>query len=602
MSGSYRKITACGATRVQKRETQVRALAKTIGSLGRRFATFHDRHDSDAESLREALEMLRMEHEALLVAEECLRVQLDDLSRSEARFDFERARYEQLFDAGPDGYVITSSNGVMNELNAAMSSLFDTAELIGMPITMLFDDEDAERARAAIDAVDEHGPVYLELTFAGARTEPVRTRAAVTRLDGGALHKQLFWRFRTDVEDVAPAANDAACDGALREAVARLAHERAARASSEAASLAKDRILAMVSHDLRGPLNAMLGWAQVLRRSASDEPMRAKALEAIERNGRAQVALVDDLLDLSRIATGKLSVNPSPTSLSDAVTYAVEAQVPQTTHRGVDLRSRVARDVTVHGDRVRLGQIAQNLLSNALKFTPRGGRVDVTLSREGRRAVLTVRDTGKGIREGALPHVFDCFRQDDRSDACEGLGLGLYITKQLVELHAGTITAQSHGEGCGATFRVELPIADQTPATASSVTLSTDRDLRGFRVLVVADDVETGQLVSTVLFSQGADVVVSKTIGTALATFDDTKPDVVVVDFAVSNDRGADVIRALRTREHGHVPALALSGHVEHDRVDEMLRAGFDVHLAKPLSLNALVDAVEAASRLRATW
>ena len=367
--------------------------------------------------------------------------------------------------------------------------------------------------------------------------------------------------------------------------------EQRARAQAEAASRSKDEFLAMLSHELRTPLTAVLGWAVMLRGRQVDDAMRERALAAIERNARAQSQLIEDLLDISRIVSGKLHLDIRPLNLAAVVEAALEAVQPATQAKGVEVQSDLA-PVAVVGDPQRLQQVVWNLLSNAVKFTPAGGRVTVRLRAGPEQATLVVSDTGQGIPGELLPHIFDRFRQADSSTTRRhgGLGLGLALVKHLVELHGGTVRAESAGPGRGATFTVSLPITSALgpggePEPVRSAA-PTGVSLDGLRVLVVDDHLETLELYASWLRRRGAEVRTAPGAGEALAVFSTWRPDVLVSDIAMPGGDGYALIRKIRSlppAEGGRIPAVALTAHGGPDDRRQALAAGFQAHVAKPV-------------------
>jgi PAS domain S-box-containing protein len=378
-------------------------------------------------------------------------------------------------------------------------------------------------------------------------------------------------------------------------------HEQRSRASAEAANRSKDEFLATLSHELRTPLNAILGWTVMLRADQVPPQGRERALAAIERNARAQRQLIEDLLDISRIITGKLRLDAAPLDLATAVEAAVDAMRPAAQTK--QLTMDVALEPTpVTGDAERLQQVASNLVSNAVKFTPAGGRIDVRLRRVGPDAELVVRDTGAGIAADVLPHIFDRFRQADSSITREygGLGLGLSLVKHLVELHAGTVAAESAGLGAGATFTVRIPMGRDDEALAvrgprlDTATMDVAA-LAGRRILLVDDHQETLDLLAETLVRRGAVVETATDAQRALTAFHTSRPDVIISDIAMPGADGYMLLRKIRSllpAEGGNVPAIALTAHAGRDERLRSLAAGFQVHLTKPADPAEIVLAV----------
>jgi signal transduction histidine kinase len=381
---------------------------------------------------------------------------------------------------------------------------------------------------------------------------------------------------------------------ALDHALAHAEAERA-RIEAEAAACAMDAFLSTVSHELRTPLTAILGWANILRTRSPEPAVAARALATIERNAKAQAQLVEDILDVSRMATGKLRLDERTVDPVAVVSAALEVIRPAAATAGVALEAALGGDVgRITADPDRLQQIALNLLSNAVKFTPRGGRIEVRLDGRADAVELRVSDTGKGIAAGFLPHVFERFRQADAGNARShgGLGLGLSIVRHLVELHHGSITAESGGAGLGATFTVTLPRPVLEPDDVSKGDRATPDLLRldGVRVVVVDDNPDARELVATVLRGQGAVTVVASSAAEAFAAVVEARPDVLVSDIGMPDEDGYALLR--RVRAVASLPALALTAYAGLDDARQAEVAGFDRHLAKPIAPALLVDAV----------
>ncbi|HKQ78043.1 MAG TPA: PAS domain S-box protein [Blastocatellia bacterium] len=390
--------------------------------------------------------------------------------------------------------------------------------------------------------------------------------------------------------------------------------ERQARRQAEEANRSKDEFLAVVSHELRSPLNAMLGYAVLLRHGGLDAKKAKEAAEVIERSGKAQAQLIDDLLDTARIISGKLRLDIGPTDLVAVIEDAVQTIHSAANAKGLSLLTDLSPEVgQITGDPIRLQQIVWNLLTNAVKFTPQGGQVQVRLERIDPHICITVSDTGRGIPAEFLPYVFDRFRQADTSSARRygGLGLGLALVKYLVELHGGTIEAISEGEGRGTTFKILLPVrAIATPvgeAGGGAVTvqgLTQEAMLAGVRALVVDDEDDARDLVRMVLSQYGAEVVAASSAAEAYEMITTTppqeQPDVMVTDIGMPDEDGYVLMRRLRAweREGGlHIPAVALTayGRVE-DRV-RALNAGFQMHVTKPVEPAELAAVIASLFR-----
>lgn len=389
-----------------------------------------------------------------------------------------------------------------------------------------------------------------------------------------------------------------------------LKREHSARSEAELANRTKDEFLAIVSHELRTPLNAIVGWSGMLQRGALDTEKERKAFEIIERNAKAQAQLIDDILDVSRIVTGRLRLDLRPVQLNTIISTAIDSIRPLTDakriHLTMDLESKPS---LVSGDPDRLQQVVWNLLSNAVKFTPPEGQIGIRLRNTNSHIEIVVTDTGQGIEAEVLPHVFDRFRQADSSKTRRhgGLGLGLAIVQHLVELHDGTITARSEGEGKGSEFRIVLPSLE-TRERSIPHRLEFELNVReqrsqlvGRRILAVEDDEDARQMIEIVLRSQGADVVAVGSVREAIAVLDDKKwkPTLILSDLGMPDEDGYDLIRKVRSRnadDSGEAPAIALTGYAGKDEVERALQAGYQAHLLKPIDLSELVKTIAAMS------
>jgi PAS domain S-box-containing protein len=390
-------------------------------------------------------------------------------------------------------------------------------------------------------------------------------------------------------------------------------NERLYRQAEESSRL-KEEFLATISHELRTPLSAILGWARMLRLGQLSPENAAKALDTIERNARAQAQLVDDLLDVSRIITGKLRMDVRPSDPNSFIDAAVEAVKPAAVAKGVRVQKVVdTGPISIPGDPVRLQQVVWNLLSNAIKFTPRGGRVQIRSERVNSHLEIVVSDTGQGISADFLPHVFDRFRQADQKTSRQhgGMGLGLAIVRHLVEMHGGTVSANSDGEGKGATFTVMLPISPiyQVDSSGSRVHPGardllpandiTDR-LDDLRILVVDDEADTRELLRQGLEYCGATVSVAGSAAEAMEAIVAKTPDILISDIGMPGVDGYDLIRQIRrlpAASGGKVPAIALTAYTRTEDRLQALRAGYDMHVPKPVELAELVAVAASVVR-----
>jgi NO-binding membrane sensor protein with MHYT domain/CheY-like chemotaxis protein/two-component sensor histidine kinase len=389
-----------------------------------------------------------------------------------------------------------------------------------------------------------------------------------------------------------------------------LERERSARQEAERLSALKDEFLATLSHELRTPLNAILGWVQLLHHK-KDEAALAKGLETIERNARLQAQLIDDLLDMSRIVSGHVRLEMELLDPATIVEAAVEAARPAAFAKQVEIRTAFARDARVRADAGRLQQVAWNLLTNAVKFTPAGGHVDVSVSVEDGQAVIRVQDTGAGIAADFLPHVFERFRQADASTTRRhgGLGLGLAIVQQLVHLHAGEVIASSDGPGRGATFTVRLPLATSLDGAmapsrsrpGAAPPAFRPADLRGLRVLAVDDEADARHLLEQMLQACGATVLLAPDAASALEVLRREPVDLLVSDIGMPQVDGFELmrrIRALPDADLARLPALALTAFTRGEDRQKALQAGFDDYLPKPVDASALAARLADMARV----
>jgi signal transduction histidine kinase/integral membrane sensor domain MASE1/ActR/RegA family two-component response regulator len=389
------------------------------------------------------------------------------------------------------------------------------------------------------------------------------------------------------------------------EREALLAREQFARNEAEKANRLKDEFLATLSHELRTPLTAMLGWLTMLRGGKLDGETSSHALETVERNAKVQAQLIEDLVDVSRIAGGKVQLEVQPVDLIDLITAAVDIVRPAANARGVWVEV-IADSVIgpVAGDPSRLQQIIWNLLSNAVKFTERDGHVYITLRSVGSLAEIEVRDTGVGISPDFLPSVFERFRQAESpvTRSHRGLGLGLAIVRHLTELHGGSVRAASDGEGKGATFTIRIPLATDHHVFKSSGSerakpLTSPQPLQGLRVLLVEDEKDARELLALTLRVSGANVEAVESVQEALTTLQSSRPDVLLSDIGLPFESGYDLIRQIRAlpSDLSQLPAVALTAFATEKDRQLALSAGFQTHLTKPIEPEALVEAIEHA-------
>ncbi len=404
---------------------------------------------------------------------------------------------------------------------------------------------------------------------------------------------------------------------AHRERVQLLASEREARLLAEQSNRAKDEFLSVVSHELRTPLNAVLGWARLLSNGMARGDLRPEAtvrgLKTIERNALAQAQLIEDLLDVSRIATGKLSLVVESVALVEIVEGAIESVRPALEAKGLSIEQDLQPgDAAISGDPNRLRQVVWNLLSNAIKFTPKGGRVTAILRRLDGHVELSVRDTGQGIRPEFLPRMFGRFEQQDASSTRErgGLGLGLSICRDIVALHGGTIRAHSEGEGKGSTFTVEFPVSGPTararaasPRRALPVDMPRESppEIAGLKVLVVDDEADAREFVAFVLERSGAKAMAVGSAREAMDALERERWDVLLSDLGMPEEDGYSLIRRIRARPDtagGLIPAAVLTAYVGAEDRRRALDAGYQMHVAKPVEPEEILTVVAALARI----
>jgi PAS domain S-box-containing protein len=528
----------------------------------------------------------------------------------------ERKRAEEIsshlaaiVETSDDAILSKSLDGIILSWNKGAERIFGykASEVIGKPIQILIPPHKVDEEPAILERLKrgEHIDHYetVRVTKDGRTVDISLTISPIKDLNGktiaaSKIARDISERKRSEAE---------------REQL--LAYEQIARAEAETANRLKDEFLATVSHELRTPLNAIIGWSHMLRTGRLDQGNIARAIETIERNAKSQAQLVEDILDVSRAITGKLRLDIAPVDVASVINAAIDCVQLAADSKGI--RLEVTLDPSARhasGDSNRLQQIVWNLLSNAIKFTPSGGRVEVRLERAGSALQLKVSDTGQGISPNFLPFIFDRFRQADGTSTRHhgGLGLGLAIVRHLVELHGGTVHADSPGEGCGATFTIKLPIPKEDGGKRKAETVSRKdepfaaendlhsstlipRPLRGVRVLVVDDDRDTLQMLMIVLSEYGAIVEGASSAAQALEVLQSYKPDVLVSDLAMPGEDGYSLIgkmRSLEVENGKQIPAVALTAYVRVEDRARALSAGFNMFVPKPFESNELITAI----------
>ncbi|MBV9385961.1 MAG: response regulator [Chroococcidiopsidaceae cyanobacterium CP_BM_ER_R8_30] len=431
-----------------------------------------------------------------------------------------------------------------------------------------------------------------------------------TKRDGTQIAVASRWALQRDENGEATAILEISSDITNRkqaeEARSRFIHEQVARQEAETANRMKDEFLATLSHELRTPLNSMLGWARLLRTKKFDENTTAKALETIERNAKLQAQLIEDILDVSRIIQGKLQLNLCPVNLKPVIEAAIDTVRPVAEAKAIQLVLELDSSMgLVSGDPDRLQQVVWNLLTNAIKFTPQGGKVEVQLQQMDSYAQIRVRDTGIGISPDFLPHVFERFRQADSTSTRShgGLGLGLAIVHHLVELHNGKVYVNSEGEGRGATFTVELLLTQCRLETSETEQVKAKPNgagiilpsIESLQVLVVDDDADTRDVLTAALEQCGAKVTAVSTVSEALKLLKQLSLDILISDLDLPDENGYDLIhqvKALEAERGEKIPVIALSAYTSNEERLKALSAGFQMHLPKPVEPSALIAVV----------
>ena len=497
------------------------------------------------------------------------------------RAEEEHAHLAAIVASSNDAIIGVSLQGMITSWNGAAERIFGytATEAVGQHLALIVPPDRLDEEQRILDQLAEGKRIeHFETVRVRKDRRPLRVSLTISPVRDGSGRIIGASKISRDVSE--------------RDHL--LAREQAARARAEEAGRLKDEFLATVSHELRTPLNAILGWAHVLRRTERTDPRERHAVEVIERNARAQARVIDDLLDVSRIITGKLRLDVHPLMPAAAIDSALDSLKPMADAKGIRLHSVLDSSAgPVSGDPARLQQIVWNLVSNGIKFTPKGGRVEVRLERVDSSVEIAVSDTGEGIRPEFLPHVFDRFRQSDAGIARRtgGLGLGIAIVRHLVELHGGSVGAESPGPGEGATFMVRLPLRPvRSHGDRPSMAASEDRgrmpDLSGCRILIVDDEPDTRELLREVLEHCGGEVRDAASAEEAMAALKSWTPSVIVSDIGMPGEDGYAFIRRVREweRESGQrVPAVALTAYARSEDRIRALLAGYQVHVAKPI-------------------
>jgi len=532
--------------------------------------------------------------EELHITEEELTRRSEELMRAHALLEEERTRYRDLFEFAPDGYLLTDAEGNIWQANRAAGSMLRTRSdlLQGRPLASFVMPESEETFRTRVQRMTNLTPVQefeLRLKVRGESPTIVAVRLAAER-DREGSPMSLRWLLRDVTEQRRNTER-------LRMLNVDLEHRVAERtAELAAASKAKDQFLAVLSHELRTPLTPVLTAAMALDQDAERPEEVHRLADTIRRNVELEARLIEDLLDLTRVSQGKLHFQPEPVNIHRAIERAMETCRSDMYGKcqQVNLELNATRPV-VHADAARIQQVLWNLLKNAVKFTPESGRITVrTSDTDDGRIRVAIIDTGIGMDESVTRRAFEAFVQGGESIAKQygGMGLGLAISKTLVDAHGGSLTATSNGPGKGSTFTIELPGArpaeeehDPTPSKPSEAS-------RPLRILLVEDHADTARLLARLLRRLGHTVHVADTVAGALAMFEREPIDLILSDLGLPDGTGLDLIR--RVNHRNPVTAIALSGYGMEDDVKKSLAAGFRKHLTKPVNFNHLQEAIES--------
>src|ERR1041385_3032222 len=520
--------------------------------------------------------------------------------QTQSRLRISELRYRRLFEAARDGILILDAVTLkITDVNPFMTELlgYSHAEFLGKELWEIGLFSDKEASQAAFKELQRTGYLRYEdlpLQATNGKLRDVEFISNVYEEDG---HRVIQCNIR-EITDR---------KRGEKERKLLLAAAQAARAEADSANIVKDEFLATLSHELRTTLTSILGWSHLLTGGKLDKQQTVSAIETIARNARAQGRLIDELLDISRITTAKLCLALPVVNLARLIQAVVDDVRPAADARRINLETAFDSDVgAILGDPDRLQQIVWNLLTNAIKFTPKGGDVHVRLERNDSHALITVNDSGQGIATEHLPHVFERFRQADSSNtrSNSGLGLGLSIVRQLVELHRGTVTAESSGVNAGATFSVMLPLPSrpEVPNAAEKTGPKNERNspttaqysLNGLHVLVVDDERDTRELVAALLTTCGAEVVSVSSATEALDQMKRQRFDLLISDIGMPDMNGYDLIARIRQlcEEHGgRTPAMALTTFAGIDDRKRALAAGYEMYISKPFVAAELISA-----------
>ncbi|MDQ4123095.1 MAG: ATP-binding protein [Acidobacteriota bacterium] len=504
---------------------------------------------------------------------------------------------DELLNHAPCGFLVFADNGSIVEANATLLGLlgYERGEFLKLHIEKIFSVAGRIFYQThffpLLKLKGKVEEIYLDLRSKTGESVPALVNAARHEREGKTFNDCIFvaMRQRSEYED----------------------QILLAKKHAEAATVAKDEFLSVVSHELRTPLNAMLGWARMVQDERLPAETRRKGLETILRNAQMQAQLIEDILDFSRIISGKLRIDVRKIDLADVIKAAIDVVTPAANAKNIRLEAILDTKSAVSGDPERLQQVMWNLLTNAIKFTSKGGRVQVRLQRVNSSVEVSVSDTGQGITPDFLPYIFDRFRQQDNTQTRRhgGLGLGMAITRHIVELHGGTIRAESPGEGLGTTFTICLPIMivhSEKPSVSNRFdnSISSKKNdlsetdsirLDGFQILIVDDQPDGRELITFVLTQHGADVATASSVPEAIEKLQILKPDLVISDIEMPGEDGFSLIEklhAINKQQKRKIPAIALTAQARPSERLKVLSAGYQIHLAKPVEPAELLTVV----------
>jgi PAS domain S-box-containing protein len=513
-------------------------------------------------------------------------------------------RIATIVKSASDAIATKTLDGTVTSWNPAAEKLFGytAAEAVGQNIKFIIPEERWDEESMVLSKIGRGEVVEqfdtVRIRKDGTRVDISLTVSPIRSSDGTIIGASKIARDISDRVRLEEVRNNL------------LAREQQAHAAAVAGNRAKDEFLAVLSHELRTPLNAVYGWARMMQTRQLDEETSARALDAIVRNANAQVQLIDDLLDVSRVINGKMRLDIRAADVNEAIRAALDAVGPAAAAKHQHVEAVLdPRGTVIHCDPARVQQIVWNLVMNAVKFTPAGGHVKVELNRTGERVEIVVRDTGQGIPAHVLPYVFDRFRQWDSSStrAHSGLGLGLALVKHLTELHRGTVSAESAGEGKGSTFKVTLPLSvaagmlPAEPPALAGFALAKGARLDGLRVLAVDDDADALELAATILTGAGATVRTCRSAADGLAMLEGWRPDVLVSDIDMPGEDGYSLIRKVRTLDAlrgGRTPAVALTALGRAEDRARTLSSGYSMHIPKPVDPEEFTTIVASVARV----